>query len=102
MSRNEDNIIKNYLDKVKLIKKYNKFYHDKDAPLISDQKYDDLKKETLKLEKKHLFLKKIGKINNNVGFKPSSKFIKIKHAKPMLSLANAFDNNDIKDFEKKN
>ena len=101
MSTKEDSIIKNYLDKVKLIKKYNKFYYDKDAPKISDKKYDELKKELLEFEKKYLFLKKYGSINNIVGYKPSSKFDKIKHSKPMLSLANAFDDNDIKDFAKK-
>jgi DNA ligase (NAD+) len=101
MSTKEDNIIKNYLDKVKLIKKYNKFYYDKDAPKISDKKYDELKKELLEFEKKYLFLKKYGSINSIVGYKPSSKFNKIKHSKPMLSLANAFDDNDIKDFAKK-
>ena len=72
MSSNNDNIIRNYLNKVKLIEKYNKSYHDKDAPDISDQKYDELKKETLELEIKHLFLKKYGSVNNKIGFKPSS------------------------------
>jgi len=97
----DDNIIKSYLDKVKLIEKYNKFYHDKDSPIASDQKYDELKKEILAFEKKYLFLKKYGTIKNKIGFKPSSKFNKIKHSKPMLSLANAFNKNDIKDFIKK-
>jgi len=101
MSTKEDSIIKDYLDKVRLIGKYNKSYYDSDAPTTTDQKYDELKKETLELEKNYLILKKYGSINNKIGFKPSSKFNKIKHAKPMLSLANAFDNNDIKDFEKK-
>ena len=101
MSIREDEIIKDYLKKVKLIEKYNKFYYDKDSPKISDHKYDELKKETQTLEKKYLFLKKYETINNKVGFKPSSKFQKIKHSKPMLSLANAFNNNDIKDFTKK-
>ena len=101
MSSNEDNIIKNYLDKARLLENYNKFYYDKDDPAISDQKYDALKKEILELENKHLFLKKYGSINRKIGFKPSSKFNKIKHSKPMLSLANAFDSNDIKDFVKK-
>ena len=101
MPSKENDIIKNYLNKVKLIEKYNKSYYDNDAPATSDQKYDDLKKETLELEKNYLILKKYGSINNKIGFKPSSKFNKIKHSKPMLSLANAFDNNDIKDFEKK-
>ena len=101
MSNKEDNIIKNYLEKVKLIEKYNKSYYDKDSPDVSDQKYDELKKETLEIEKKNLFLKKYGSINNKIGFKPSSKFNKIKHLKPMLSLANAFEASDIKDFVKK-
>ena len=97
----EDNTTKYYLEKIKLIEKYNKSYYDKDAPDISDKEYDELKQETLELEKKYLFLKKYGSINNKIGFKPSSKFNKIKHSKPMLSLANAFNNNDIKDFIKK-
>ena len=101
MSTKEDYIIKTYLDKTRLIQKYNKFYYDKDAPKISDQKYDELKKEILKFEKKYLFLKKYGSINSTVGFKPSSKFNKIKHSKLMLSLANAFSDKDIKDFAKK-
>ncbi|MDC0426581.1 NAD-dependent DNA ligase LigA [Pelagibacteraceae bacterium] len=101
MSSKKDSIIKNYLEKVKSIEKHNKSYYDKDSPLISDQKYDELKKNILYLEKKYFFLKKYGSINKQVGFKPSSKFNKIKHSKPMLSLANAFDSNDVKDFTKK-
>ena len=102
MPDKKDSVIKNYHNKVKLIEKYNRSYYDKDTPNISDQKYDELKKETLALEKKNIFLKKYGSINNKIGFKPSSKFNKIKHAKPMLSLANAFDSIDVKDFTKKN
>ena len=34
-------IKKNYLNKVKLLNKYNKFYHDKSNPIVSDQEYDD-------------------------------------------------------------
>jgi len=101
MPDKEDNTIKDYLQKVKLIEKYNKSYYDKDSPNTTDQKYDELKKETLELEKKYFFLKKFGSINSKIGFKPSSKFNKIKHSKPMLSLSNAFDSNDIKDFVKK-
>ncbi len=101
MISKEGNIIKDYLAKVKLIDKYNKSYYDKDAPDISDQKYDELKKTTLELEKKYFFLKKYESIENKIGFKPSTKFNKIKHSKSMLSLANAFSINDIKDFIKK-
>jgi len=101
MTKKEDNITKNYLKKIKLIEQYNKFYYDQDFPSVSDQQYDDLKKEIIELEKNNSFLKKYKSISNNVGFKPSSKFNKIKHAKPMLSLANAFNNSDIEDFLKK-
>jgi len=101
MSVKKDDIIHKYLEKIKLIKKHNKFYYDEDAPTISDRKYDKLKKEIIELEKNNFFLKKYGSINDNIGFKPSSKFSKIKHSKPMLSLANAFEKNDLEDFIKK-
>ena len=101
MFEKNDNIIKNYLKKIKLLKKYNKFYYDKDSPIVDDHQYDKIKKKIILLEEENYFLKKYGTINDKVGFKPSSKFNKIKHAKPMLSLANAFNINDIKDFIKK-
>ena len=40
-----------YLIKIKLINKYNKFYYDQSNPIVNDQVYDDLKKEILVLEK---------------------------------------------------
>ena len=101
MINKEDNIIKNYLDKIKLIEKHNQSYYDNDSPDVPDQKYDELKKEIIELEKKYIFLKKYGSVQNKIGFKPSSKFNKIKHSKPMLSLANAFNGKDINDFGKK-
>ena len=101
ISRIIDNIIKDYLKKIKAVENYNKFYYQKDSPVISDQLYDDIKKEILELEKNNSFLKKYGSINDRIGFKPSSKFTKIKHAKPMLSLSNAFNISDIEDFIKK-
>tara|TARA_B110000967_G_scaffold78429_1_gene81106 strand:- start:3195 stop:5237 length:2043 start_codon:yes stop_codon:yes gene_type:complete len=101
MSEKEDNIVKNYAKKIKLLEKYNKFYYDKDSPIVSDELYDDLRKEIIKLEKNNSFLEKHSSINKKVGFKPSSKFTKIKHVKPMLSLANAFNISDVDDFIKK-
>ena len=82
------------------IKKYNNFYYNKDKPAISDNDYDKLKQEILKLEKKHLF-KKFGSIEKIVGAPPLNKFKKIKHLRPMLSLSNAFDEEDMRDFKKK-
>jgi DNA ligase (NAD+) len=101
MLKKKDNIIQDYIRQIKQIKEYNKFYYDKDSPIVTDEQYDSIKNKIAKLEKNNLFLKPYGSINDVVGFKPSSKFSKIKHAKPMLSLANAFSGNDINDFVKK-
>ena len=101
MSKTKDNTIKNYLKKTKLLQEYNKFYYDKDSPVVTDQQYDALKKEIIKIEINNSFLKKYSSVSDSVGFKPSSKFAKIKHAKPMLSLSNAFNIRDIEDFIKK-
>ena len=48
-------IKKYYKKNIELINKYNKFYYDKSKPLISDQKYDELRKEILILEKNMIF-----------------------------------------------
>ncbi len=90
--------IKVYKNKINLLKKHNKLYFNDDKPIISDSEYDNLKKEIIHLEKKNNFLKELNLINKIVGSPPSNKFNKIKHLKPMLSLSNAFDKNDMQDF----
>ena len=90
-----------YSKKIKNLHKFGKAYFDKDNPIISDQKYDDLKLEILNLEKKYSFLKNNLSPSLKVGFEPSKKFNKIEHKVPMLSLANAFAGKDIKNFIKK-
>ena len=87
-----------YLKKSKLLKKFNKEYYNQDNPSVSDKKYDLLKKEILELEKSNVALKKFQSVSNIVGAPLSNKFKKIKHLKPMLSLSNAFDKDDMQDF----
>ena len=94
-------IIKKYSLKVKTLKEHSNFYFNLDKPKISDAEYDQLKKEIGELEKKFNFLKNLGLTNNLVGSSPTNKFKKIKHLEPMLSLSNAFEENDMKDFVKK-
>jgi len=94
-------IISVYKKKIDVIKKHNKFYFSKDDPKILDAEYDLLKKEVFDLEKKYLYLKKIKYKNTIIGAPPSNKFKKIKHLRPMLSLSNSFNKNDIIDFLKK-
>jgi len=98
---NEDFISKDYLTKIKLIKKYNSYYYNKDNPIITDQEYDYLKNEIIDLEKKYNFLKHNQSPTKTVGFKPSKNFKKVKHRVPMLSLGNAFNEEDLINFEKK-
>ena len=96
-----DLIKKKYLKKIKLIQKYSKHYYDKDQPIISDQTFDHFKKEIIDLENKYEFLKNKNSPTKTVGFKPSKNFIKVKHKIPMLSLGNAFNEEDLITFEKK-
>ena len=98
---NKDQIIKIYRSKIKEFNKHNKLYYDKSNPKISDSDYDDLKKEIYSLENKHDFLKNSKSPSNSVGFKPSKSFEKYKHKVPMLSLSNAFDKDDLINFQKK-
>ena len=90
-----------YQKKLKLLIKYNEHYFDKNAPIVEDSKYDQLKKEILNLENKYKFLVKDKSLSNLVGFKPSKNFKKVAHKTPMLSLANAFDQEDLMNFEKR-
>ena len=90
-----------YLKKINLIQKYNKHYYDKDKPIISDQKFDLLKKDIIDLENRYKFLKSEHSPTKSIGFKPSKNFQKAKHRVPMLSLGNAFNEEDLKNFEKK-
>ena len=94
--------IKNlYNQKNKLIQKYNEYYHNKSEPLVSDQEYDELKKDIVSLEAKYNFLKSKNSPSKIVGFRPSRTFKKVSHRVPMLSLANAFTEEDLNNFEKK-
>jgi len=98
----KDSLIKNeYLKKIKLLNKYNKAYFDESKSLITDQEFDILKKKIFELERKYNFLKHKNSPSKTLGFKPSKNFKKIKHRVPMLSLANAFNEGDLVNFEKK-
>ena len=99
MSKKE--VQKIYNSKIKLLKKYNKHYFDKSKPIVSDQEYDDLRRKISKLEEDHDFLKSKESPSIIVGHKPSKNFKKDFHRVPMLSLANAFTEEDLLNFEKK-
>ena len=94
-------IEKEYLKKIKLFQEYNKYYYDKNNPKITDSEFDLLKKEIIELEKKHKFLNSEISPSKTIGFTPSKNFKKVKHKIQMLSLSNAFNEEDLENFEKK-
>ena len=98
---NKKDIQKKYKEKIELINQFNKFYYDKSNPAVSDKEYDELKKNILLLEIKYKFLKSKKSPSESIGYKPSKNFNKALHRVPMLSLANAFSEEDLVNFEKK-
>jgi len=101
MSENTIFLKKKYLEAIKLYQNYNKHYYNKNEPIVSDQEFDSLKKNIIDLENQYEFLKNEYSPSRSVGFKPSKNFQKAKHRVPMLSLGNAFNEEDLKNFEKK-
>jgi DNA ligase (NAD+) len=98
---NKDKIIKDYKIKIRELIKNNKYYYEDNKPRIDDQEYDKLKNKILLLEKEHPFLRDSNSPSLKVGHKPSKNFKKVTHKVPMLSLGNAFSENDLNNFEKK-
>ena len=98
---NETKIKKNYKIKIKELKQNNFLYFEKNSPEISDAKYDKLKKEILDLENQYKFLRSEYSPSKSLGYKPSKNFNKKAHRVPMLSLANAFNEEDLLNFEKR-
>ncbi|MDA7556371.1 NAD-dependent DNA ligase LigA [Candidatus Pelagibacter sp.] len=98
---NKKEIQKIYNKKIKLFHKYNKNYYESSSPLVADSEFDELKKNILLLEKKYSFINSKQSPLNLVGYKPSKNFQKKTHRVPMLSLANAFEKEDLLNFEKK-
>ena len=94
-------IKKNYLKKIQKLVNLNKHYYDLSKPLVDDKEYDQIKKEILLLEAKHDFLHSEESPSKKVGFKPSKNFKKVQHKVSMLSLSNAFGEEDLINFEKK-
>ena len=98
---NKNLIKKKYKKKLDLLNYYNQKYYSENKSEISDSEFDILKKELIDLEKKYTYLKSKNSPQIQVGHKPSKNFKKISHRVPMLSLANAFTEEDLINFEKK-
>ena len=73
-------------------------YHGEDAPTISDADYDALRLRNLAIEARFPKLKRSNSPTERVGAAPQAKFAEARHSVPMLSLENAFSDDDVRDF----
>ncbi|KAF1702008.1 NAD-dependent DNA ligase LigA [Pseudoxanthomonas suwonensis] len=76
----------------------NRRYHELDAPDITDAQYDALVRELEALEREHPELALVDSPTRRVGAAPSGRFAPVTHAVPMLSLGNAFSDEEVADF----
>ncbi len=80
------------------IAEHDRRYHGDDAPTISDADYDALRRRNTEIEEKFPKLVRPDSPSHRVGARASEKFAKVVHARPMLSLDNAFTDEDVHDF----
>jgi DNA ligase (NAD+) len=83
------------------IEKANYEYHVLDQPTIADEAYDALMRELQDLEAKHPELITPDSPTQRVGAPPSTRFAPVQHARPMLSLSNAFDEAEVRAFDQR-
>jgi DNA ligase (NAD+) len=83
------------------IEKANYEYHVLDTPTLADEAYDALMRELQELEAKHPELVTPDSPTQRVGAPASNRFAPVEHARPMLSLSNAFDETELRAFDQR-
>lgn len=99
MDRNE--AIQRVKELRKIIEQHNYYYYVKDNPQISDYEYDQLMQELIHIETEFPELLTPDSPTQRVGGAPLESFEKVEHSIPMLSLSNAFDEQDLRDFDRR-
>ena len=80
------------------IAEHDRLYYQEDAPRIADAAYDALRRRNDDIEKRFPELIRHDSPSQRIGARPAERFEKVRHARPMLSLDNAFTDDDIEDF----
>ncbi|CUA80743.1 NAD-dependent DNA ligase LigA [Anoxybacillus suryakundensis] len=83
------------------IEKHNYAYYVLDQPSISDAEYDELMRRLMELEEQYPQYKTPDSPSQRVGGAPLEAFKKVTHRVPMLSLSNAFNEGDLRDFDRR-
>lgn len=83
---------------LKEIARHNELYHGDDQPEISDDEFNALKVRAIAITERFPFLKPVNSPLDQVGSKPRKEFGQVIHSKPMLSLGNIFEEEDIAEF----
>ena len=96
-----DTIIRKLAKLRRDLERHLRLYHVDDDPEISDAEYDALFRELVELEEKHPELVTPDSPTQRVGAKPAEGFAEVRHRVPMLSLANAFDDDDVAAFDRR-
>ena len=94
--------VKDRIDEIRsLLEKYNYEYYVLDNPSVADAEYDRLMQELIMLETEHPEFQSPLSPSQRVGGIVQDKFKEVTHKRMMLSLANAFNEDDLRDFDKK-
>ncbi len=80
------------------IGEHDRRYYQEDAPTVTDAEYDALRRRNEEIEARFPELTRADSPSGRVGAQPASKFAKVRHAVPMLSLGNAFDDEEVREF----
>ena len=83
------------------LERHNRLYYAEDAPEITDAEYDTLFRELLALEAEHPELQSAASPSARVGAAPLPEFGEVVHREPMLSLSNAFDEEEVASFDRR-
>src|SRR5215510_4172879 len=83
------------------IRRHENLYYVLDAPEISDAEFDRLMQELKRMEAAHPELVTPDSPTQRVGGKPREGFVKVQHSRPMLSLDNAYNEQELRDWERR-